>query len=291
MTISIEALRAMVAAGADAKTLVDVIEADQRAFENKLEARRESNRLRQQRHRLSRDVTPVTRDTVTPEQNQQLNGVTVSNERSINQESLSKEDSTLVSKKESLRGKEVGSKRLGVAAPSSESHFLRFWEIRARRKGSDPRAPCENKFKALVRGGEDPEAIISGMAAHADAMRFDGTFGTEFVMQTIRFLNQRHYRDYLAKFETTGPPQPDPDAKIGASGKTRAELLAFYSGKLENGQCDKGLSGKSNGVHQGNGERVCSGEKDPAMGGVGGLFPEDDGETSIGDDKSFEGLH
>jgi hypothetical protein len=255
MKLSIASLRA---AGVTAEVIVTAIEAEQTAA---IEKRREQTRERVRRHRernasnaLPSDVTPVTTVTRYTEKtvgDQQLSGKPTNIEKG-------KEDSLQGSKEEKKESKEVRKKeRL------SSDFFERFWLERARRKGSDPRAPCEAKFKALVKSGEDPEAIIAGMIAHAAAARAEGKFGTEFVMQTIRFLNQRHYRDYAENTLPAAVGGPPPGCR------SSEEILAEIE---EQKRADiRGVSEEGAGAHPG-------GEKN----GAGPLFCDQSGDARMG---------
>jgi hypothetical protein len=52
-----------------------------------------------------------------------------------------------------------------------------------KRSGANPKAPAEKLFKAAVRGGADPDAIIAGAkrCAVVDAAKAN----TEFIPQTV----------------------------------------------------------------------------------------------------------
>jgi hypothetical protein len=104
---------------------------------------------------------------------------------------------------------------LGFVATLSTTNpklgFHDFWAAYPRRKGSNPRAPAEIKFCAIVKSGADPEHLISSAKRYGDELREQNLLGTEFVCQAKTWLNQKRWLDY----------QPDPaskerDAKIDA---------------------------------------------------------------------------
>lgn len=79
-----------------------------------------------------------------------------------------------------------------------DEKFEEFWKERPRRDGDDPRKPAEKKFKALVKTGVDPDVIISGAKLAAAAARERGNYGTKFVPQTVKWLNDQRFIDYAA---------------------------------------------------------------------------------------------
>lgn len=89
-----------------------------------------------------------------------------------------------------------------------EVDFERFWKVYPRRDGANPKAPARQKFRQAVRGGADPETIIAGAAAYANAE--SERIGTPYIAQTKTWLNQRRWEDYgpLPLLNSTGPPQP-----------------------------------------------------------------------------------
>lgn len=90
--------------------------------------------------------------------------------------------------------------------PASEK-FDEFWKERPRRDGDDPRKPAEKKFHALVKTGVDPDVIISGAKLASAAARERGIYGTKFVPQTVKWLNDQRFVDYAAEAYIAAPPQ------------------------------------------------------------------------------------
>lgn len=84
------------------------------------------------------------------------------------------------------------------ATRGADEKFEDFWKERPRRDGDDPRKPAEKKFKALVKTGVDPDVIISGAKLASAAARERGIYGTKFVPQTVKWLNDQRFIDYAA---------------------------------------------------------------------------------------------
>lgn len=82
------------------------------------------------------------------------------------------------------------------ATRPSESHFLEFWKAYPRRDGSNPRAPAEKKFAAIVKSGTDPTEIIAAAGRYAAEMRAKCQERTPFVTQAMTWLSQRRWGDY-----------------------------------------------------------------------------------------------
>lgn len=82
------------------------------------------------------------------------------------------------------------------ATRPASSRFEDFWKEYPKRDGDNPRKPAEKKFNALVKTGVDPEVMVSGSRkASADA-RARGVYGTKFVPQAIKWLNDQRFHDY-----------------------------------------------------------------------------------------------
>jgi hypothetical protein len=74
--------------------------------------------------------------------------------------------------------------------------FERFRAAYPKRDGGDPREPARKKFEAMVKSGVDPEAIIAGAQAFANAERKN--VGTRFIPHSATWLNKRTWEDYAA---------------------------------------------------------------------------------------------
>lgn len=79
--------------------------------------------------------------------------------------------------------------------------FERFCKAYPKRKGADPRAPAENKFKVAIKNGEDPEIIIAAARQYAA----EAEPNTPYIAQKETWLNQRRWEDYreIAEAERT----------------------------------------------------------------------------------------
>lgn len=82
-----------------------------------------------------------------------------------------------------------------AARPSSEK-FEEFWREYPKRDGDNPRKPAEKKFQALVKTGVDPDLIVSGARKASAAARDRGIYGTKFVPQAIKWLNDQRFADF-----------------------------------------------------------------------------------------------
>jgi hypothetical protein len=83
-----------------------------------------------------------------------------------------------------------------ASQPTYEIFEEKFWKLYPKRDGSNPKAPAAKKYLALMRSGEDPEAIERGLRSYADKLKSTGQVGTPFVMQAITWLNRRCWEDY-----------------------------------------------------------------------------------------------
>jgi hypothetical protein len=89
-------------------------------------------------------------------------------------------------------------------APSASDAFERFKRAYPRRDGANPWQPAEKKFRALVKTGADPEAMIQAAAALAREEGARGNVGTKFIPQAITWLNQQRFQDQaVAAFSGT----------------------------------------------------------------------------------------
>ena len=86
--------------------------------------------------------------------------------------------------------------------------FLQFWKAYPSRDGANPKEPARKKFSALIKGGENADAIVAAAAAYADQLRPKGQIGTQYVAQAITWLDERRWLDYAAR-----PADAEQDAK------------------------------------------------------------------------------
>ena len=77
-----------------------------------------------------------------------------------------------------------------------EEQFERFWSVKPKRRGSNPKDQARLKFARAVAGGCDPEKIISAAQRWANDERENGKDGTEYVAMAVTWLNQKRFNDY-----------------------------------------------------------------------------------------------
>jgi hypothetical protein len=98
------------------------------------------------------------------------------------------------------------------AARRSSDKFEDFWKDYPKRDGDNPRKPAEKKFNALVKTGVDPDVMIAGARkASADARARD-IYGTKFVPQAIKWLNDQRFIDYAAASFSSSSEETNWDA-------------------------------------------------------------------------------
>lgn len=178
MKISIASLRA---AGVPAELILVAMEMDSEDKRAKETTRKAQYRSRVSH--MSRDVPPVPRDKE-DKQDQRLGAEPAENDQYI----LSKEDSILVSKKEALRGKEVGSKRLGVAGgPFS---FDQFWNAYPHKVGKGAAARAFDKARGKVTFAE----LLAGLERYKASKPVDRPW-----CNPATWLNERRWEDEPAE--------------------------------------------------------------------------------------------
>lgn len=93
-------------------------------------------------------------------------------------------------------GKEESIQPVAEATRPVISRFDDFWKEYPKREGDNPRKPAEKKFNALVKTGVDPELIIAGARQASSAARTRGDYGSRFIPQAIKWLNDQRFQDY-----------------------------------------------------------------------------------------------
>jgi hypothetical protein len=81
------------------------------------------------------------------------------------------------------------------APPRAPSRFDEFWKEYPQRDGDNPRKTAEKKFNALVKTGVDPDLIIAGAKRAAHDARRRNVYGTQYVPQAIKWLNDQRFLD------------------------------------------------------------------------------------------------
>lgn len=100
----------------------------------------------------------------------------------------------------------------GVPAPTGREinqAFDELWAAYPKRKGSNPREPARQKFRAALKSGTPPEQILAGAKAYAAEQRELGKVGTEFVAQLVVWLNQKRWADYAGEATEAVVPADD----------------------------------------------------------------------------------
>lgn len=74
------------------------------------------------------------------------------------------------------------------------SEFERFWAAYPKRKGANPKAPAHIKWTKIV-STVDPEILIAAAKRYAEEAK--EAIGTAYIAQTITWLNQARWEDYV----------------------------------------------------------------------------------------------
>lgn len=77
-------------------------------------------------------------------------------------------------------------------APAEHEAFPEFWAAYPKRYGTNSRAGAAEKFRALVRSGIDPPALIAGAERYRRQCEARGVVGSEFVQQATTWLNPKN---------------------------------------------------------------------------------------------------
>lgn len=118
------------------------------------------------------------------------------------------------------------------ATRGASEKFEEFWKERPRRDGDDPRKPAEKKFNALVKTGVDPDVMISGARLATIAAKERGIYGTKFVPQTVKWLNDQRFVDYAAEaYSEDGQNKPSEGDAFWDSILTSFKRFGYWSGQ------------------------------------------------------------
>lgn len=117
------------------------------------------------------------------------------------------------------------------ATRGASEKFEEFWKERPRRDGDDPRKPAEKKFNALVKTGVDPDVIISGAKMATIAAKERGVYGTKFVPQTVKWLNDQRFADYAAEAYSAADQSKVDDEAFWDSILTSFKRFGHWSGQ------------------------------------------------------------
>jgi hypothetical protein len=87
---------------------------------------------------------------------------------------------------------------VALATRPSDDLFDEFWKVYPKRDGANPKEPARKRFRAAVRSGADPPAIIAAARRYADECRAKQQERTPYVAQAMTWLNQQRWGDYAA---------------------------------------------------------------------------------------------
>lgn len=95
--------------------------------------------------------------------------------------------------------------------------FDDFMKAYPKRDGANPKTPARKTFLVHLKSGIEAKEIIAGAKRYSDEARRKGEYGTPFVPQAVKWLNQRRWIDYEP--ETELPPagfraEPDSDELV-----------------------------------------------------------------------------
>jgi hypothetical protein len=82
--------------------------------------------------------------------------------------------------------------------PSASEKFEEFWKAYPPRAGPNPREPAEQKFRALVKTGVDPEFLVAAVRKLANDEQARGNIGTRFIPKAMTWLNEQRWADHAA---------------------------------------------------------------------------------------------
>lgn len=85
--------------------------------------------------------------------------------------------------------------------------FAELWAAYPRRKGTNSRKAAEKCWRARLKEGESPDAMIAGVRQYAAHCKAEGKVGTPFVMQASTFLGPNRHYHYLDGFAVEPKPE------------------------------------------------------------------------------------
>lgn len=95
--------------------------------------------------------------------------------------------------------------------------FDDFMKAYPKRDGANPKTPARKTFLIHLKSGIEAKDIIAGAKRYSDEARRKGEYGTPFVPQAVKWLNQRRWVDYEPETElpTVGfHAEPDSDELV-----------------------------------------------------------------------------
>lgn len=100
---------------------------------------------------------------------------------------------------------------IAMAPPATEDPegFEALWQVYPRRMGGNPKQAALKAFRARVKEGTDPRALLDAAAGYAAHIRSIGRENTEFVMMASTFLGPN---GRWAEFSSSSRPDPELEA-------------------------------------------------------------------------------
>lgn len=86
---------------------------------------------------------------------------------------------------------------MGLVA--SDEFFEQAWSFYPKRAGGNPKPKAERAWRARLKSGTDPQAMLTGTVRYLEYCRAVGREGTEYVMQAARFYGPD--REFEAEWE------------------------------------------------------------------------------------------
>lgn len=95
--------------------------------------------------------------------------------------------------------------------------FNDFMKAYPKRDGANPKAPARKTFLVHLKSGIEAKDMIEGAKRYSDEARRKGEYGTPFVPQAVKWLNQKRWIDYEPEMDL--PPagfhaEPDSDELV-----------------------------------------------------------------------------
>jgi hypothetical protein len=101
-------------------------------------------------------------------------------------------------KREEEEGKGLSRSVADAPEPDASEKFEEFWLAYPPRDGPNPRKPAEQKFRALVKTGVDPELMIAAAKKLASDEQTRGNIGTRFIPKAMTWFNEQRWADHAA---------------------------------------------------------------------------------------------
>lgn len=111
--------------------------------------------------------------------------------------------------------------------------FADFWLAYPKRKGANPKALAEQKWKAAVKKGAAPEHLLSSVMKYKLELIDQNLIDTPYVCMASTWLNQQRWLDYA------------PDAEARAEAYTKIDNDMASRGYRWNGERWEKINGST----------------------------------------------